>query len=1005
MLGGIATARYHRAGGIIGAMNQFGRLHVTIPDEADQLAWLGRLIGASTPRAVGELTVELARSCPAFRDARLLWLERGECHATGGEVDAPTRARMLALLRDEDAASTAADGELAIWLAPDVPAVLLLMLEDAADGPRQAAALEPCLALAGRQLQQLLALAELHDSHRQLERSENLQRALFAISDLAGADLDMPELLRGIHGIVGTLMYAENFYIVRHDPERGMTRFLYYADTEDADGPDIVREESLEAMRGSLTWHLLIQGRPLMGSAEQLAAQIDGPLEVVGPDSVDWLGVPMLREGRVHGALVVQSYRQGIGYSDEDRAVLGFVAQHVLTALERKQSKDELERRVQRRTRELATANRELQQEVLERQRAERLQSVLFRLAGLGNAELDEGAFYRRVHAEVGSLLDASNFYIALLDAQRQRLDFPYYVDAGVQSSFSLPLERSLTAYVLRTGRPWLGSRRELDALTQAGEVVPHHIGRPSACWLGVPLRTGEAVIGVVAVQGYDDEMSFGAADRELLGFAALQIANSIHRRRAAAELLQANLQLEHRVEERTRELRDQVAEREQVQRQLRHEVMHDPLTGLPNRGFLRGRLGERLARRPPGAPCALLYLDVDRFKVINDSLGHLAGDAFLQATANRLRSCVCPPDMVARLAGDEFAILLDAVAEPAAAERMAHGVLQALHQPLSIGGRELEPSASVGIAISDGRHGQADALLRDADIALYRAKQLGRGRYVLFDETLARNAVDELAMEVELRHALLHGEFVPHYQPIFRLDNGEVVGHEALLRWNHPRRGLLLPDDFVRVAQDCGQLEAIDWQLFERVCERMTRPDAGTGFVTVNVSPQHLRHADFDRRLLQLLERSGLPSARLLIELTEGALLDDPVLVRATLERLRAAGVQAALDDFGTGYSSLSYLHSLPLGKLKIDQVFVRELDAAGGAGANTVVAAILALARALGIGVIAEGIETTAQRDALLAMGCEFGQGFLLGYPASSPYRAAAGGTAAQQGGPERS
>src|SRR6185437_6629622 len=211
-----------------------------------------------------------------------------------------------------------------------------------------------------------------------------------------------------------------------------------------------------------------------------------------------------LREGRVHGALVVQSYRQGVGYSDEDRAVLGFVAAHVLTALERKQSK-----------------------EVLERQRAERLQSVLFRLAELATADLDEKAFYQHVHAEVGSLLDASNFYIALLDEQRQRLDFPYYVDAGVQSAFSLPLERSLTAYVLRTGRPWLGSRHELDALAQAGEVVPHHIGTPSACWLGVPLRAGDAVIGVVAVQGYGDEMRFGAADQELLGFAALQIANS----------------------------------------------------------------------------------------------------------------------------------------------------------------------------------------------------------------------------------------------------------------------------------------------------------------------------------------------------------------------------------------------------------------------------------------------------------------------------------------------
>ncbi|MBD8874136.1 EAL domain-containing protein [Rhodanobacter sp. DHB23] len=969
-------------------MNPYRESHATIPSEADQLAWLGRLVVAPTPQAVAELVVELVRRCPDCRDARVWWLEHGECRGTPGAPDAQDAARMLAVLRDEADAPLPADGELMLWLAPGVPAVLCVLHGDAEAGPALRVGLERCLVLAGRQLQQLLALTELHDSHRQLERSEHLLRALFSIVDLAGADLDMPEFLRGIHAIVGTLMYAENFFIVRHDPDGGTTRFLYYADTEDAEGPDIVREDSLEAMRGSLTWHLLTLGRPLMGSTEQLAAQIGVPLDVMGPDSVDWLGVPMLRGGRTHGALVVQSYRQGIGYSDEDRAVLGFVAEHVLTALERRRNKDELEGRVLQRTRELAAANRELQEEVLERQRAERLQSVLFRLAELGTADLDEEAFYRRVHAEVGSLLDASNFYIALLDEQRQWLDFPYFVDAGVQSSFSLPLERSLTAYVLRTGRPFLGSRRELDALAHAGEVVPHHIGKPSACWLGVPLRTGETVIGVVAVQGYGDQTRFDAADQELLSFAALQIANSIHRRHAAAALLQANLQLEHRVEGRTRELREQIVEREQVQRQLRHEVMHDPLTGLPNRGFLRERLGERLARRSAGAPCALLYLDVDRFKVINDSLGHLAGDAFLQAVANRLRSCVSAPDVAARLSGDEFAILLDAVAEPAVAERMAHGVLQALRQPLSIGGRELEPSASVGIAIA-AQHERPDALLRDADIALYRAKQLGRGRYALFDETMARSAVDELALEVELRHALQHGEFVPYFQPIFRLDDGEVVGHEALLRWNHPRRGVLPPGDFVRVAQDCGQLEAIDWQLYGKVCERMALPDAGKGFVTINVSPLHLRHVDFDRRLLQLLADSGLPPERLLIELTEDALLEDPVQVRATLERLRAVGVQAALDDFGTGYSSLGYLHTLPLGKLKIDQMFVRELDTAGGAGANTVVAAILALAtRALGIDVIAEGIETGAQRDALRAMGCEFGQGFLFSRPGPQPH-----------------
>ncbi|MDE2316066.1 MAG: EAL domain-containing protein, partial [Xanthomonadaceae bacterium] len=696
-------------------------------------------------------------------------------------------------------------------------------------------------------------------------------------------------------------------------------------------------------------------------------------------------GVPMLRNGQVHGALVVQSYREGIGFSDEDRVLLEFVGSHILTALERKQTKDELELHVRLRTQELAEANHGLKQEVLERQRAERLQAALFQLAQLATADIDESEFFRQVHAIVGSLINAQNFFVALVDDVTRSLTFPYAADSAGETYRDRPLARGLSEYVLAHG-PLVVNRAGMLDMAERKLIDLDTVGAPAVCWLGVPLVVGDEVIGLVAVQSYTEVAIYGVADQELLSFAALQIANSIYRRRSAASLHQANVQLEQRVEERTQELRQQIRQREQIQQQLKHQVMHDPLTGLPNRGFLRERLGERLARLSAGAPCALLYLDVDRFKVINDSLGHLAGDAFLQAVANRLRACVVAPDVVARLAGDEFAILLDAVVEPVVAERMAQGVLHALRQPLSIGGRELEPSASVGIAIA-GRHERADALLRDADIALYRAKQMGRGRYAMFDETMARNAVDELALEVELRHALQHGEFTPYYQPIFRLDSGEVVGHEALLRWNHPRRGLLPPGDFVRVAHDCGQLEAIDWQMYGMVCERMARPDGGAGFVTINVSPLHLRHADFDRRLLQQLARSGLPPERLLIELTEGALLDDPVLVRETLERLRDAGVQTALDDFGTGYSSLSYLHSLPLGRLKIDQVFVRELDSADAVGANTVVVAILALARALGIGVIAEGIETEAQRDALLAMGCELGQGFLRGRPATEP------------------
>ena len=966
-------------------MNQRQAPSTFAPMPAEELVWLSRLIEAITPMEVAAVIVELAESLPGCETASLL-CGAGEAHAPFGAAVTPAEIAWAQAALDGDGLCMSGDGRRAAWrLLLRERVVLLLHFACGQTAPLLREALASRFAQASHRLLHALELADLQDSHKQLERSENLQRALFAISDLAGSDLDMPKMLRSVHTIVSMLMYGENFAIVRYDPERGTMRFLYYVDVEDPQGPDTSLEELLEKYRNSLTWYLLTGGKPLMGSMQQLREQVDGPLVPIGPDCIDWLGVPMLRNGQVHGALVVQSYREGIGFSDEDRVLLEFVGSHILTALERKQSKDELELRVRLRTQELAEANRGLKQEVLVRQRAERLQAALFQLAQLATADIDESEFFRQVHAIVGSLINAQNFFVALVDDATRSLTFHYAADIAGETYRDRPLARGLSEYVLAHG-PLVVDRAGMLDMAERRLIDLGAVGTLAMCWLGVPLVVGDEVIGLVAVQSYTEVAIYGVADQELLSFAALQIANSIYRRRSATSLHQANVQLEQRVEERTQELRQQIRQREQIQQQLKHQVMHDPLTGLPNRGFLRDRLDRVLAllQREPERRCALLYLDVDRFKVINDSLGHLAGDEFLQEVARRLLSCVRDPDVVARLSGDEFAILLEDIEIPAAAVSVAQRVLQALAEPLRVAGRELEPSASMGIAIGDSSYGSADEVLHDADIALYRAKASGRKRFELFDETLAKNVVDVLALEGELRQALQHDQFEPYFQPICRLDDGQAVGYEALIRWNHPQRGLLKPADFIKIAEDCGLIETIDWRMFELSSRLLARHGRGDPFMTFNVSARHLRHEDFDARLLQLLERAGLPPSRLIAEVTEGALLDNPERVRATLERLRTVGVGAALDDFGTGYSSLSYLHSLPLRMLKIDQAFVQELDKASNTNSTTVVAAILALARALNIQVIAEGIETQAQCRALLAMGCEMGQGYLLGRPA---------------------
>jgi diguanylate cyclase (GGDEF)-like protein len=956
-----------------------------------------RLIAAGSRDAIAAVLESLALEQPGCATASVLW--QVDDDVLDADAPSPVLDAMLALARAAGRGGTprtSEDGRLvAVPLIPGQSPTLLLGLEHRDHAPALLAALASPVRVAGPLLERALRSAELQDANERLVHSEQLQRALFAISNLAGSELDMPEMLRGIHAIVGTLMYAENFFIVLHDSQRETIRFLYFADVEDTAPRDPAREIALASREHTLTWYLVRDGKPLMGGNDALKQQVSGPLLVYGPDSNDWLGVPMLRDGHVRGALVVQSYRAGVGYSAQDMALLSFVGSHILTALERKQGKVELEKSVQVRTQQLADANRGLQEEILERQRAERLQAALFQLAQMATADISQLEFYQRVHRVVGELLNAENFFIALLTDARDALEFPYFVDARERHREARPLGRGVSEYVMRHGKVWMGTLADIEALAREGEVELQTAGPPALCWLGAPLFVGAEVIGLVAVQSYTPSVVYGAADKELLSFVASQIANSLNRRRAAEIQQRSFAQLEQRVQERTRELRKEILERERIQEQLKHQVMHDALTGLPNRGYLLDRLERVLAqfRRVPTRAYALLYLDVDRFKVINDSLGHLAGDEVLKEVTRRLLTCVREPDVVARLAGDEFAILLEDIDVPGSAVKVARRILEALGAPLQVAGKELEPTASVGIALADARYQSADEVLRDADLALYRAKALGRKRFELFDASLQKNAIDVLAMEGELRVAMQRAQFEPYFQPVVRLATGETVGYEALIRWNHPTRGVLAPGAFMRIAEDNGSIEEIDWQMFERSC-RSVRPLLGAGMrVGINVSPLHLRRAAFGDQLLGLIERTGLGPEQLVIEITEGSLLDDPERVGRLLDRLRDAGIDAALDDFGTGYSSLSYLHNIPLRTLKIDRTFVARLGQPDRTDSATVISAVLAMARALGINVVAEGIETPQQRDTLLAMGCELGQGYLLGRPAAAGHWPKAG------------
>jgi len=427
------------------------------------------------------------------------------------------------------------------------------------------------------------------------------------------------------------------------------------------------------------------------------------------------------------------------------------------------------------------------------------------------------------------------------------------------------------------------------------------------------------------------------------------------------------------------------ITERKQMEEQLQHQALHDPLTGLPNRVLFTDRLRQALARAwRRRQPLAVMFMDLDNFKVINDSLGHETGDKLLVMANERIRSFLRPEDTVARLGGDEFVFLLEDAGLDGAS-RIAERILEMLRRPFYVGGRDLFVTASIGIAIADGGGRRSTDLLRDADLAMYRAKHSGKARYAVFEETMNAQALERLELEHGLRRAVERNELAVHYQPEVSLATGKIAGFEALVRWQHPEQGLLLPEQFVPVAEETGLIVPIGEAVLEEACRRANewheRWPSDAPAVCVNLSARQFRELGLAKSVARVLDETGLEPSSLFLEVTESTAMRDAQATAAALEELQGLGVRMILDDFGTGYSSLSYLERFPVEYVKIDHSFVGGLGEYPGA--KMLVSAIISLAHALGLKVIAEGVETEEQGERLRTMGCDLAQGHLFSEP----------------------
>ncbi len=529
------------------------------------------------------------------------------------------------------------------------------------------------------------------------------------------------------------------------------------------------------------------------------------------------------------------------------------------------------------------------------------------------------------------------------------------------------------------------------------------HMWNQNFLWISITYFAGAAAAGVIA-------FSIGTA-----GFYAFLIAipiiaivylsydrylrevKSSARQAELAERERAELERERaeQAERHVNELNNYIVEQQRISRTLeetkehfRHAAFHDALTGLPNRSMFSELLTAEIenSRVNSNQLFAVLFIDLDRFKNINDSLGHSYGDLLLVAFAGRLEKLLRPVDTLARFGGDEFAILLSNISNPEDAVLVAERILEDLTLPFDLRKNSSFTSASIGIALSTSGYDRPEDILRDADTAMYRAKENGKGRYEMFDKDMHARAVSRLRLERDLRQAIEQKEFCVYYQPIISLETEKLAGFEALVRWNHPVEGLILPSEFIPVAEETGLIVQIGQWVLEEACRAVNYWQQQSSVhrsltLSVNLSAKQVSQSDLLDQVSHALEQSGLDPRCLKLEITESVVMENAEAATVMFKRLRALGVQLSIDDFGTGYSSLSYLHRFPLNYLKIDRSFVNRMTETGENA--EIVRTIVTLAHNLGLQVIAEGVETPQQHEQLKAVGCEYAQGYLFSRP----------------------
>ncbi|MFT7199340.1 MAG: diguanylate cyclase (GGDEF)-like protein [Glaciecola sp.] len=846
--------------------------------------------------------------------------------------------------------------------------------------------------LSEQELRELIP--QLQNLTEKYKRAEKIQKALFEISELASSVSSLDRLYKAVHDIVSDFMNADNFYVAFFDPSDKNVDFAYFVDELDE---EVISLVPYERIMGGITGYILKNGKSLVMTKENtdFVLQETG-IEMLGTPPVDLIGVPLKRNADVIGAMVVQSYNDDVRYSPEDFEVLSFISQHIVTTVDRVKSREVTERTIRDRTKQLRSINDDLQEEILERQKVESLQTALFEISEL-SASLDDDVprFYSKLHDILARLISAPNCFVAVLNKDKDKLTFPYLSDELHDSVDERPLGLGLTEYIIRRGQATLIDNSKILALAEEGEVdvtVAQNMMEHNNSWLGSPLVIDGEVQGVIAVQTYGKLENYNHKDLEILRFVSHHIAVAMERRKSAEALKEYNLQLTNKVHERTEELnqtneylKKQIEQRKEIELKLIHDAHHDALTDLPNRVMFNSRLELAIAnkKRHPENQFAVLFIDLDRFKVINDTLGHHAGDEFLVEVGQRVALCKRGHDLLARLGGDEFVILLDNFENIKSVEEVASRIINSVSMPFTLDGKEMFSGASIGIAHLDNNYMSADEVLRDADAAMYHAKGLGRGRYVSFDKSMREKLLEDIQLESQFRKTLKDKGFDCVLQPVVKLEDESLLYFECTLQWHDETFGKINREHFWKIAEQCGITVELNQFLLDGAIGLLRQwkndPECAHQRIGLSLSVEHLMQKDLVQELITRVKESGFGANKLLLQFSESALSNRSQYILPSIKKLKRHGFSLILDNFGSGSASLNYLFSYPFEFIKIDERFIQSFTRSEKS--LRFIESVILVAEKVGLIVIAEGISSKSKLEGLKGLGCEYGQGDMLG------------------------